>query len=200
MKVAKDMVVGLAYQLRNDDGILVDQSTAESPLLYLHGHEGLINALEQALEGRAVGESFDIAIAAAEGYGEYDDNLVQRVPKEVFTGVDTLEVGMRFLAETDQGPVPVEITEVGEEDVVVDGNHMLAGQNLNFHVEVISLRAATEEELQHGHIHGDDTHEHGGCCGGGGCGGHGHEHGGCGSHDKPAGDECQGNGGCGCKH
>ena len=102
-------------------------------------------------------------------------------------GVDELQVGMRFLAETDQGPVPVEITEVEDDHVVVDGNHMLAGQNLKFNVEVVAIREATAEELEHGHVHGahghDHDHDHGhdGCCGG-----HGHDHG----HDH-------GKGGCG---
>ena len=133
------------------------------------------------------------------------------VPKEVFQGVDEVVVGMRFLADTDIGPVPVVITEVDGDEVVVDGNHMLAGQNLKFHVEIVAIREATEEELAHGHVHGEDEgHE---CCGGhghgeeGGCcgGGHGHDHdhgeeGGCcgGGHGK--GGHGHGHGGCGCQH
>lgn len=210
MKVTKDLVVSLAYQVRTEDGVLVDESPVSAPLDYLHGHGSLISGLENALEGHAAGDSFDVSVGADDAYGNYDENLVQRVPKDVFMGVDELEVGMRFLADTDQGPVPVEITEVGDDHVVVDGNHMLAGQNLNFHVEVIAIRAATEEELAHGHVHGEHGHDHDhgdGCCGGhGGCGGHGHEHGGggCGSHDHDHGHEhgkgkggC-GGGGCGC--
>lgn len=188
MKIAKDLVVSLAYQVRTEDGVLVDESPVSAPLDYLHGHGSLISGLENALEGRSAGERFDVHIGANEAYGSYDDNLVQRVSKDVFMGVDELEVGMRFLADTDQGPVPVEITEVDGEHVVVDGNHMLAGQNLNFNVEVVAIRAATEEELAHGHVHGEDDHhhEHGdGCCGGGGHG-----------HGKKGG--CGGNGGCGC--
>ncbi|EBV1760871.1 peptidylprolyl isomerase, partial [Salmonella enterica subsp. enterica serovar Newport] len=149
-----------------------------------------------------------VDVGANDAYGQYDENLVQRVPKDVFVGVDELEVGMRFLADTDMGPVPVEITGIEGDEVIVDGNHMLAGQNLKFHVEVIGVREATAEELEHGHVHGEE----GGCCGGhdhgeeGGCcgGGHGHDHdhghehgeGGCcggGGHGKG-----HGNGGCGC--
>jgi len=173
MKVAKDLVVSLAYQVRTEDGVLVDESPVSAPLDYLHGHGSLISGLETALDG----------------------NLVQRVPKDVFMGVDELQVGMRFLAETDQGPVPVEITAVEDDHVVVDGNHMLAGQNLKFNVEVVAIREATEEELAHGHVHGahdhHHDHDHDGCCGGHGHD-HGHEHGGegcCGG---------KGNGGCGC--
>ena len=131
-----------------------------------------------------------------EGYGEYNENMVQRVPKEVFVGVDDLEVGMRFIADTDMGPLPVVITEVGESDVVVDGNHMLAGQELLFNVEVVATREATLEEIAHGHIH-----QEGGCCGGHdsdeaghgcGCGGHHHD------HDHHHHDHGHGHGGCGC--
>ncbi|SFD25621.1 peptidylprolyl isomerase [Pragia fontium] len=209
MKVAKDLVVSLAYQVRTEDGVLVDESPVSAPLDYLHGHGSLIAGLEKALENHAVGDRFDVFVTANEAYGDYDEVLVQRVPKDVFMGVDELQVGMRFLADTDQGPVPVEITEVEDDHVVVDGNHMLAGQNLNFNVEVVAIREATEEELAHGHVHGEhDHHGEGGCCGGNGhgegggcCGGGGHDHdhdhehgeGGCGGHGK-------GNDGCGCSH
>ena len=208
MKVAKDLVVSLAYQVRTEDGVLVDESPASAPLDYLHGRGALISGLESALDGRVAGDVFDVDVGANDAYGQYDENLVQRVPKDVFVGVDELEVGMRFLADTDMGPVPVEITGIEGDEVIVDGNHMLAGQNLKFHVEVIGVREATAEELEHGHVHGEE----GGCCGGhdhgeeGGCcgGGHGHDHdhehgeGGCcggGGHGKGHG---QGNGGCGC--
>ena len=208
MKVAKDLVVSLAYQVRTEDGVLVDESPASAPLDYLHGRGALISGLESALDGRVAGDVFDVDVGANDAYGQYDENLVQRVPKDVFVGVDELEVGMRFLADTDMGPVPVEITGIEGDEVIVDGNHMLAGQNMKFHVEVIGVREATAEELEHGHVHGEE----GGCCGGhdhgeeGGCcgGGHGHDHdhghehgeGGCcggGGHGKG-----HGNGGCGC--
>ncbi len=136
MKVAKDLVVSLAYQVRTEDGVLVDESPVSAPLDYLHGHGSLISGLETALEGHEVGDKFDVAVGANDAYGQYDENLVQRVPKDVFMGVDELQVGMRFLAETDQGPVPVEITAVEDDHVVVDGNHMLAGQNLKFNVKL----------------------------------------------------------------
>ncbi len=181
MKVAKDLVVSLAYQVRTEDGVLVDESPANAPLDYLHGHGSLISGLEKALENHEAGDKFDVNIPANDAYGQYDDNLVQRVPKDVFVGVDELQVGMRFLAETDQGPVPVEITEVGDDHVVVDGNHMLAGQNLSFNVEVIAIREATEEELAHGHVHGANGHDH--------------DH-----ADHDHGQEGCGTGGCGCHH
>lgn len=186
MKVAKDLVVSLAYQVRTEDGVLVDESPVSAPLDYLHGHGSLISGLENALENHVAGDKFDVHIPANDAYGQYDDNLVQRVPKDVFMGVDELQVGMRFLAETDQGPVPVEITEVEDDHVVVDGNHMLAGQNLNFNVEVVAIREATPEELAHGHVHGADGHHHD------------HEHGD--DHDHDHGKGGCGTGGCGCSH
>lgn len=196
MKIEKNVVVSLAYQLVLEDGVVVDQSTVDAPLDYLHGHNNLITGLENELEGKVVGDKFTATIAPEEAYGEYNDELVQRVPAEVFQGVDEIEVGMRFLADTDQGQIPVEITEVDGDEVVVDGNHMLAGQTLTFDVEVVAIRAATEEEIQHGHIHQaggcghghdhDHDHDHEGGC----CGGEGHDHG-----EKKEG--CCGGGSCG---
>ncbi|CDH01183.1 peptidylprolyl isomerase [Xenorhabdus bovienii] len=174
MKVAQDLVVSLAYQVRTEEGVLVDESPVSAPLDYLHGRGSLISGLEKAVEGREAGERFDVSVEANDAYGQYDENLVQRVPKDVFVGVDELQVGMRFLADTDMGPVPVEITALEGDEVVVDGNHMLAGQNLKFNVEIVAIREATEEELAHGHVHGqggcgdhDHDHEEHACCGGG---------------------------------
>ncbi len=188
MKIAKNTVVSLAYQVRTKDGVLVDEATATAPLEYLHGTGNLIKGLEDALDGHQAGDKFDVEVESSKAYGEYNDNLVQNVPRDVFVGVDELEVGMRFLADTDQGPVPVEITAIDGGNVTIDGNHMLAGQDLNFHVEIIALREATEEEITHGHIHGEHGHEHGGC--------------GCGDSEDEDNQGCcgGGHGGCGCSH
>lgn len=188
MKITKNVVPSIAYQVRTQDGVLVDEALANQPLEYLHGHNNLVEGLEKALEGKSVGDVFEVRVQPEEAYGEHNENMVQRVPKEVFQGVDELEVGMRFIADTDLGPLPVVITEVDGDEVVVDGNHMLAGQELLFSVEVVGAREATLEEIAHGHIHSgseggcgcgghDDEEGHGGC----GCGGHGHHHshGGC---------------------
>ena len=199
MKVAKDTVVSLAYQVKTEEGIVVDQSTVEVPLDYLHGHNNLIPGLEKALEGHVAGDKFEITVAPEEAYGEHMDEMVQRVPANVFQGVDEITVGMRFLADTDQGPIPVEVTEVDGDEVVVDGNHMLAGQTLGFDVEVVAVRAATEEEMEHGHLH-----QGSGCCGGeGGCGDHGDDDCCGGDHDHGNDEGCcggEGKGGCGCSH
>ncbi|ROV62346.1 peptidylprolyl isomerase [Vibrio ponticus] len=189
MKIEKNVVVSLAYQVKLEDGAVVDQSTVDAPLDYLHGNNNLITGLEKALEGKQAGDKFEVTVAPEEAYGEHSDDLVQRVPANVFHGVDQIEVGMRFLADTDQGPIPVEVTEVDGDEVVVDGNHMLAGQTLTFEVEVVAVREATAEEIEHGHIH-----QGGGCCGG-----HDHDHEGgcCGGEDKGDDHECCGGGGCG---
>ena len=160
MKVAKNTVVSIAYQVRTQDGVLVDEAPANQPLEYLQGHNNLIIGLENALEGKEVGDKFEVRVQPEEGYGEYNENMVQRVPKDVFQGVDEVVVGMRFLADTDIGPVPVVITEVDGDEVVVDGNHMLAGQELHFTVEVVGTREATLEEIAHGHVHGAHDHHH----------------------------------------
>lgn len=192
MKIAKDSVVSIAYQVRTKDGVLVDESTVVAPLEYLHGAGNLIKGLEDALVGRQAGDKFDVEVSSNNAYGDYNDNLVQQVPRDVFVGVDELEVGMRFLADTDHGPVPVEITAIDGDKVTVDGNHMLAGQDLKFNVEIVNVREATDEELTHGHVHGADGHgcgdnEEGGCCRG---------------HDEEDDDGCcgGGHGGCGCQH
>ncbi len=191
MKITKNAVVSLAYQVKTEDDVVVDQSTVDAPLDYLHGHNNLITGLEKQLEGKEVGDKFSATVTPEEAYGEHNDALVQRVPADVFQGVDTIEVGMRFLADTDQGPIPVEVTEVDGDEVVVDGNHMLAGQTLTFDVEVVAMREATAEEVEHGHIHQeggcghDHDHDHeGGCCGGEG-------------HAEEKKDGCCGGGGCG---
>ncbi|ASI89160.1 MULTISPECIES: peptidylprolyl isomerase [Vibrio] len=191
MKVTQNAVVSLAYQVKTEDGVVVDQSTVEAPLDYLHGHNNLIVGLEKELEGKEAGDKFTATVSPEDAYGEHNDALVQRVPANVFQGVDTIEVGMRFLADTDQGPIPVEVTEVDGDEVVVDGNHMLAGQTLTFDVEVVAIREAKAEEIEHGHIH-----QGGGCCGGEG---HGEEGGCCGGddHGEKKEDGCCGGGGCG---
>lgn len=189
MKIEKNVVVSLAYKVMLEEGVVVDESTVDAPLDYLHGHNNLITGLENELEGKVAGDKFTATVTPEDAYGEHDDALVQRVPAEVFQGVDQIEVGMRFLADTDQGPIPVEVTEVDGDEVVVDGNHMLAGQTLTFEVEVVAVREATADEIEHGHIH-----QAGGCCGG-----HDHDHEGgcCGGEEKGDDHECCGGGGCG---
>lgn len=154
MKISKDSVVSIDYTLKNDSGEVLDASTEGNPLDYLHGHGNIISGLEAGLVGKETGDAVDVRIAPADGYGEVIDQLRQEVPRDRFAGVESLEVGMQFQANTDRGPISVRIVEVSDETVTVDGNHPLAGQHLNFSVKVVDVRQASAEELQHGHVHG----------------------------------------------
>lgn len=117
--------------------------------------------MENELEGKTVGDKFSTTVKAAEAYGEIEPHLIQSdVPKSMFQGVENLEVGMRFEAQSEHGVHSVVITEIFDEHVTVDGNHPLAGQDLTFEVEVTGVRDATDEEIEHGHAHGDGGHHH----------------------------------------
>lgn len=159
MQIAHDTVVSIDYTLRSEDGEVLDASEVGQPLAYLHGHGNIIPGLEKALEGRQAGDQVSTVVPPEEGYGEYSDQLVQSVPRDAFQGVSELEPGMRFQASSDQGPMVVTVKEVGDEEVVVDGNHALAGQKLDFAVTVAEVREASPTELEHGHVH-DDGAEH----------------------------------------
>jgi FKBP-type peptidyl-prolyl cis-trans isomerase SlyD len=160
MQVAQDTVVGIHYTLRNDAGTELDASQGE-PLLYLHGNGNLIPGLERALEGKRAGDKLSVAVAAADAYGEVDEDLVQDVPRAAFRGIDDIQVGMQFQAQSNHGPRSVVVTKVAPDVITVDGNHPLAGQTLHFEVEIAEVRAATREELEHGHVHGPGGHHHG---------------------------------------
>ncbi len=160
MQIAKDAVVTIHYTLKNDAGETLDSSAGGEPLAYLQGNGNLIPGLENALEGKAAGDKLSVKILPGEGYGEHDQALVQQVPRSAFQGIANVEVGMQFQVQSNVGPRAVTVTQVAGDMVTVDGNHPLAGQNLNFDVEVAEVRAATEEELAHGHVHGPGGHHH----------------------------------------
>ncbi|MGL4474458.1 MAG: peptidylprolyl isomerase [Shewanella sp.] len=203
MNITQNNAVTIHYRLTNQQGELLESSFEMEPMVYLHGAQNLIPGLEKALEGKVAGDTLDVTIEAEEAYGPYHDGLRQEVPIQAFGDIEDIVPGMRFIAETEMGQRPVQVTEVLDDTVIVDGNHPMAGQALNFYVEVVDVREATEEEIAHGHIH-----SHGGC-GGGGCGGNGEcgdkEEGCCGGHghdhdhnheEKKQG--CDSHGGCGC--
>ena len=157
--IANDHVVSFNYKLTNAEGETLDQSQGE-PLAYLHGAGNIIPGLENALLGKTVGEKFTVTVPAAEGYGEYNPELVQEVPAQMFQGVDNIQAGMQFQAQTDDGVQIVTVKAVEGENVIVDASVPLAGQDLTFEVEIVEMRDATEEELQHGHAHGAGGHHH----------------------------------------
>ncbi|MBF7682915.1 peptidylprolyl isomerase [Acinetobacter sp. B5B] len=157
--IANNQVVSFNYTLTNAEGETLDKSQGE-PLVYLHGAGNIIPGLEKALENKTVGDKFVITIPAAEAYGEYNPELVQQVPAQMFQGVENIEAGMQFQAQTDDGVQIVTVKSVEGETVVVDANFPLAGQDLTFDVEVTDVREATQEELDHGHVHGAGGHQH----------------------------------------
>ena len=160
MSISQDQVVSIHYTLRDDAGEIIDRSADGEPLTYLHGHGNLIPGLERELTGRKPGDRLQVKIAPAEAYGEYDKELVQRVPRRALKGIASLRVGMRLQAQAPGGSRAVTVTQIVGDMVTLDGNHPLAGKNLNFEVEVAGVRAATEEELAHGHVHGPGGHHH----------------------------------------
>ena len=160
MQIANDVVVSIEYTLTDDQGNVIDSSVGGQPLAYLHGAGNIIPGLEVALEGKQVGDSLKVSVAPADGYGEKDEGLLQVVPRSMFRGVDQIEPGMQFHAQTDYGMQVITVAKVEGDNVTVDGNHPLAGQNLNFDVKVLEVRAATAEELEHGHVHGAGGHHH----------------------------------------
>lgn len=157
--IEKDKVVSINYHLTNNDGEVLDSSQGKEPLLYLHGNGNIIPGLENALDGKVPGDKLDVLVEPGEGYGEVDEALLQQVLKEAFPADHQVEVGQTFTAQGQNGPFQVEVTKVEEETVTVDANHPLAGVTLNFAVEVLEVRDATEQELAHGHVHAGG-HDH----------------------------------------
>ncbi|WP_018137635.1 MULTISPECIES: peptidylprolyl isomerase [unclassified Thioalkalivibrio] len=160
MQVAQNAVVSIHYTLTNDAGETIDSSEGREPLAYLHGNGQLVPGLERELEGKAAGDKVQAKVAPEEGYGEKIEAMVQEIPLEAFQGVDSVQPGMQFQAETQNGPLTVTVTKVEGDTATVDGNHPLAGENLNFDVEVVEVREASAEELEHGHAHGVGGHQH----------------------------------------
>ncbi|TPV93427.1 MAG: peptidylprolyl isomerase [Myxococcales bacterium FL481] len=158
--VSDSKVVSISYTLRNGAGEVLDTSTADDPLLYLHGAENIVPGLEHALAGREVGSTLSVTVVPDDGYGERSDDPPQKIPREVFEEAD-VEVGASILAEDDEGNQTVLwVVEIQDEAVLVDENHPLAGETLHFDVEVLAVRDATEDELEQGHPHGGDEERH----------------------------------------
>lgn len=160
MRIEKNTVVAIDYTLKDDDGQVLDSSEGQNPLTYLHGTGGIIPGLERELDGKEVGDELQVSVPPADAYGERNDALRQEVPRSQFESIPDLAPGMQFQVNSNAGPMVITVIEVGEEEVTVDGNHPLAGVNLNFAVTVRDIREATQEELEHGHAHGPGGHQH----------------------------------------
>ena len=165
MKVGKGSVVSLNYKLHLGDGVVVDASEAGEPLTYIHGESQIVPGLERELEGLEVGAAKQVTVAPDDGYGLSDPGAIQRVPRTAFPEGFEPKESMELVAQGPQGePLPFVVRGVERslegEIVVVDFNHPLAGKTLHFDVEVTGVREATAEELDHGHVHGEDGHHH----------------------------------------
>jgi len=160
MQIESNSVVTLHYVLKNNEGSIIDQSD-DGSFLYLHGAMNIIPGLENALTGKTAGDELTVKVSPEEGYGIKEDDRIQEVPKEMFEGNEQIEVGTQFHAQSPDGQaVVVTVVEVKDDVVVIDGNHALAGVELNFDVKIIDVRAASEEEITHGHVHGPHGHAH----------------------------------------
>lgn len=154
MTIADNKVVTIDYVLTDKDGQVLDQSENGS-FAYLHGAHNIISGLEKALAGKSASDTFEVSVSPEEGYGERNEQMIQEVPIEMFESPEQVVVGTQFHAQSpDGGHVMVTITQVEGDTVTIDGNHPLAGQLLNFKGTVVSIREATSEELDHGHVHG----------------------------------------------
>jgi FKBP-type peptidyl-prolyl cis-trans isomerase SlyD len=155
MKVGKGSVVFLDYRLHLGDGVVVDASSPDNPLTYLHGEGQIVPGLEKALEGLDAGEARQVVVAPEDAYGPSDPQGIQEVPRTSFPPDVVLQPGMELMAHGPEGePVPFAVREVRLETVLIDLNHPLAGKTLHFDVMVREVRQATAEELAHGHVHG----------------------------------------------
>jgi FKBP-type peptidyl-prolyl cis-trans isomerase SlyD len=160
MQIETHKVVTLNYTLTDNDGNVIDQSN-DGSFVYLHGANNIIPGLENALSGKQAGDTLDVSVAPQEAYGERDDAKQQSVPRDMFPQDTDIEPGMQFHAQGPSGEtLVVTVAKVEDDSVTVDGNHPLAGVPLNFAVEVIEVREASQEEISHGHVHGPGGHQH----------------------------------------
>ena len=162
MTISQHKVVTIHYKVA--DAVseeVIDSSEGGEPMTYLHGAQNIIPGLEEALEGKVVGDELEVTVEAADAYGEYSEDRIQQVPMEAFQEMEKVEPGMVVTAESEQGHVNLVVTEVDETTVTVDANHPLAGKSLKFDVKIEAIRDASEEELAHGHVHGPGVHDHG---------------------------------------
>ena len=160
MDISADKVVTIHYTLKDDAGTVLDSSAGSEPLAYIQGHGNLVSGLEKALEGKPEGSKVAVSVSPEEGYGKFDPGLIQRVPKRTLQGAGQISKGMQFQARTEDGMRLFTVTGIIGDMVALDGNHPLADKTLHFDVNVIGVRDATSEELEHGHVHGAGGHHH----------------------------------------
>jgi FKBP-type peptidyl-prolyl cis-trans isomerase SlyD len=160
MQLIKDKVAVINYTLKNKEGEIIDQSN-DGTFTYLHGARNIIPGLENALEDKKAGDKTSVVIEPKDAYGERDLEKIQRVPLDMFPDDVEIQEGMQFEAQSSEGaPTIVTVTVIDAGEVVVDENHPMAGIQLHFEVELVEVRDATEQELEHGHVHGPHGHDH----------------------------------------
>ena len=160
MQITSGSVVVFDYTLTDDEKDIIDSSTGSEPLAYIQGEGQIVPGLEKAMEGKKAGDSFKISIAPEEAYGLHDPENISVVPADQIEGGEELEEGMQLHTEGEFGEQTVMITKIVGNEVTIDGNHPLAGMTLHFDIVIRDVRAATEEELEHGHVHGEGGHQH----------------------------------------
>jgi len=161
MLIAKNRVAIIDYTLKDDDGDVLDASQ-NGEFVYLHGAQNIIPGLEIALEGKQAGDSISVSIEPKQAYGEKDPERIQVVPRDMFETDEEIVAGMQFHAQSPEGHmIMITVTEVDDDEVTIDGNHEMAGMNLHFSVDVVEVREASAEELEHGHVHSEDGCDHG---------------------------------------
>ncbi len=160
LMIGKHSVVSIHYTLRDEEGEVMDSSEGKEPLAYLHGENNLIPGLENELQGKTAGAKFQATIAPGDAYGEVNDEFIQTIDKQMFQGAESIEPGMTFVAQGQGGQQrQVRVVKVEGDDVTIDANHPMAGKTLHFDVEVVEVREATPQELEHGHVHAGG-HDH----------------------------------------
>lgn len=159
MTISANKVVTLDYTLTDDNGEILDQSR-DGQFTYLHGANNIIPGLEDALTGKTEGDSLNVKVSPEQGYGVRDESLSQVVGIDMFESPDDVEVGLQFQAQSADGRrIVITVVNIDGDQVTIDGNHPLAGANLNFDVTVVTVRDATEQEISHQHVHADG-HDH----------------------------------------
>lgn len=160
MKIARNAVAVIDYTLTDDDGTVLDQSN-EGQFAYLHNGRNIIPGLEAALLDKQAGDQLNVSIEPDQAYGERDLGQIQRIPREMFPAEADIQPGMQFQGQSPEGHITVvTVAEIDGNTIVVDGNHPLAGKTLHFDVTVVDVREASQEELEHGHVHGPGGHDH----------------------------------------
>lgn len=160
MSIKNDMVVQFNYTLRDEQGEVLETNEGLEPIAYLHGHNNMMPGVEDAIAGKAVGETFSVTLAPETTYGIRDEEAIQRVSVKHLQGEKVWKAGMHALLNTDEGQRQVTVIKVGKFMATVDVNHPLAGRELSFDLDIVEARDATAEEIAHGHAHGKGGHHH----------------------------------------